>query len=62
MIGPSPEMAATLTEDEKERFRKMTEIRPVNIKTLNGVDWEKLQGNIKKLTSFKDMEPKYVVP
>lgn len=62
IVGPTPEEVAKLDEDKKAYVREMMSLCPVNIKTLNGVNWELLQGNIKKMRTGVDMEPPYEVP
>lgn len=62
VAGPPAEKAASLDEDKRAYVRKMQELCPVNVKALDGVDWERLRGNIQKMNSGKDLEPKYEVP
>jgi hypothetical protein len=42
-IGPPQEVVDRLPESKKEYVRKLLEIQPVNVRTLDGVEWEEIQ-------------------
>jgi hypothetical protein len=58
MVGPSPEIAAKLSEEEKTHLEQATQLNPVNLHVVDGVEWDKVK--VSKVQG-KESEPKYVV-
>jgi hypothetical protein len=42
VIGPPQEMVSKMSDAGREHARKMTEIMPVNIRVLDGVEWDEV--------------------